>query len=110
MTVSDLERARGFYSALGLELTAEQHGNGPLHYSCVMQNTIMELYPCTKDHPPRAPLRMGFDSKAATWRGFVSENLLKTEPRLLRTSAAADVYLIRDPDGNAIELEVGTNE
>jgi catechol 2,3-dioxygenase-like lactoylglutathione lyase family enzyme len=46
--VSDLERSRGFYSTLGLALNPEKHGAGPLHYSCVMNDVVVELYPTKK--------------------------------------------------------------
>jgi hypothetical protein len=31
-----LEECRGFYGGLGLDFTAEQHGQGPKHYAVVL--------------------------------------------------------------------------
>jgi catechol 2,3-dioxygenase-like lactoylglutathione lyase family enzyme len=42
---ADVERAREFYEALGLALVAEQHGDGPRHYSTTVGRTVLELYP-----------------------------------------------------------------
>ena len=43
----DLEQSRRFYQAIGLILTAEQHGTGPLHYSSQLGATVLELYPAS---------------------------------------------------------------
>jgi len=42
---ADLERSRGFYEALGLRLSAEQHGKGPKHYASNVGGVVLELYP-----------------------------------------------------------------
>ncbi len=42
---SNLEAALSFYSALGLNFVREQHGSGPVHYSCDVSGVILEIYP-----------------------------------------------------------------
>ena len=42
---ADLEASRAFYEALGLEVIAEQHGNGPRHFSVQPGQLVLELYP-----------------------------------------------------------------
>ncbi len=34
-----------FYNALGLDFQREQHGNGPVHFSCTMGEVVLEIYP-----------------------------------------------------------------
>lgn len=41
----DMEGSLAFYSALGLAFVEEQHGSGPIHYSCELGGLILELYP-----------------------------------------------------------------
>lgn len=93
--VADLERSRAFYAGLGLALVREQHGDGPVHYACSMLGTVLELYPATdEDRPGR--LRLGFCVNR-----FDGPNA-----RLIRQRPDASVYLLKDPDGNSIELTV----
>lgn len=93
---ADLELASRFYSALGLELVAEQHGNGPKHYSMRAGETLLELYPTSR---MTGPVRLGF---------AVDDPLASADAALavageLVTSAAAEAVLL-DPDGNTIHL------
>jgi hypothetical protein len=46
---ADLGASKVFYEALGLVLTREQHGNGPVHYSTLLGSTVLELYPTRAD-------------------------------------------------------------
>ena len=39
-----LDRSRAFYAALGLQPMPEQHGTGPVHYSCTLGGVVLELY------------------------------------------------------------------
>ncbi|MEM8504396.1 MAG: VOC family protein [Cyanobacteria bacterium P01_D01_bin.1] len=41
---SNLEDTLSFYSALGLNFIQEQHGSGPLHYSCDLGGLVLEIY------------------------------------------------------------------
>jgi hypothetical protein len=34
-----------FFNALGLTFKREQHGDGPWHYACQVDNTVLEIYP-----------------------------------------------------------------
>ncbi len=54
----------GFYEALGLRFTAEKHGDGPDHYSCVAGATTLEIYPAA-----------GGESSAATRIGFAVDDV-----------------------------------
>lgn len=41
----NIEVSLAFYQALGVTFIQEQHGSGPVHYSCDLGGVILELYP-----------------------------------------------------------------
>lgn len=104
---SNLELSRTFYEHLGFALKQEKHGQGPSHYSCSIGDTIFELYPCTGRAVP-STVRLGLrlsDAKSAIDR-LRSEGLLREAPRMVDRECAPTVCIVKDPDGNSIELEV----
>lgn len=106
LRVADLEISRSFYAGLGLELVPERHGDGPLHYSCTMDGTVMELYASTTSNRPLSRLRLGFHARKEVFDRLSSSGLLTDPPRMIRSLPRSEVYLVRDPDENAIEVEV----
>jgi hypothetical protein len=83
-----LEECRGFYGALGLSFTAEQHGQGPAHYAAVLADgAVFELYPATADRES-GTLRLGFTVTGAT----------ATPP------LAPGRHRLTDPDGRTVEV------
>lgn len=53
-----LEACRAFYAGLGLALVAEQHGDGPAHWSAALgPGCVLELYPAG-GRPPTGRLRL----------------------------------------------------
>jgi catechol 2,3-dioxygenase-like lactoylglutathione lyase family enzyme len=95
----DLEASRRFYAALGLVLITEQHGSGPVHYSCQLGATVLELYPSTS---ATTSTRLGIDVPSVTHALRAVRSLggrIDREPTPEHGSC-----LVRDPDGNAVEL------
>lgn len=43
----DPEKTLAFFQGLGLHFVREQHGEGPVHYSCEMSGKVFEIYPRT---------------------------------------------------------------
>lgn len=41
----DVEASLAFYHAFGVTFVEEQHGSGPIHYSCDFGGLVLELYP-----------------------------------------------------------------
>lgn len=41
----DVEASLAFYHALDVTFVEEQHGSGPIHYSCDFGGLVLELYP-----------------------------------------------------------------
>ena len=100
-----VDNLRTFYTSLGIHLTAEQHGKGPIHYAGRVGDVVLEIYPLPDD---------GAAADTTTRLGFVVERLagvmqaLQTfgtsvvaEPRATEWGLKA---VVRDPDGRAVEI------
>ena len=106
LRATDLERAREFYGRLGLQFRAEQHGSGPKHYSCAVNGGIMELYPCSaRTTGVRLGLRVVAPSRAID--DLIAHGFVPQRPKLQERRSSPSVYVIKDPDGNTVELEAG---
>jgi lactoylglutathione lyase len=100
-----VDRLRTFYSALGIDLAEEHHGNGPVHYAGQVGEVVLEVYPLPDD---------GTGTDSTTRLGFAVEKVdevmqalrasgtpVVTEPRMTSWGFRA---VVRDPDGRAVEL------
>lgn len=105
--VANLDKSRAFYSRLGLDLEVEKHGRGPIHYSCTITGTVVELYPSSPTHPAGG-LRFGLrlPDPVRVIAGLRKAGLLADEPKLMKRDPGPSAYVIRDPDHNTIELEL----
>lgn len=81
---SSLEENLAFYKNLGLDFIREKHGDGPVHYSCTLGLTVVELYPSSEKNPV-SNCRLGF--KIA-----------------LPTVESQDRKTLIDPDGRTVDL------
>lgn len=96
---ADLERSRQFYEALGLYLSAEQHGKGSKHYSSDLGGVVLELYPLAGR--ATSGLRLGLvvsdlDRVIESLRSWGAE---------VATTASPVTATVADPDGHQIALE-----
>ncbi len=83
---ADLVASRRFYEALlGVALEAEQHGDGPVHYSAALEGVVLELYP---GGTGAAGLRLGL--------------AVRNRPAALARLGVGGP--IRDPDGRRVLL------
>lgn len=80
-----LEQCREFYSALGLELTREQHGHGPVHYAAVLPHLVLELYP-PKDGQTTGPLRLALHLEATPNHPPAQRQLKDPDGRTISTT------------------------
>lgn len=104
----DLEVSRSFYAALGLCFEKEQHGNGPIHYSCRLGDLVLELYP---GKPVSVSART---VGGATMHGFrvdsleaVLANLQIQRSEIIHPPSDSPWgrrAIVLDPDGRAVEL------
>ena len=102
---NQLEPLRDFYKGLGLEFQEEKHGNGPVHFSTTIRNTILEIYPLPKSVSI---------VDTTTRLGFSVENLDEIVERLKQSGVQVVAEpletewgysaVVKDPDGRAIEL------
>ncbi|MSU57924.1 MAG: bleomycin resistance protein [Pedosphaera sp.] len=103
-----MDAALALYRTLGLTFTQEQHGAGPIHHSCDMDGTVLEIYPSSEGGAP--------DRRAggATSLGFRVPSVdavlsaLKplgtpviTPPKDSQWGRRA---VVADPDGRAVEI------
>lgn len=97
-----IERSRAFYAALGLDLEQEKHGSGPTHYAADVGGSVLELYPCVNDsRTTRIGLRVrSLNESIASLRSALPDVSVKHVVRVGATRAC----VVRDPDGNAVEL------
>ncbi|WP_160148481.1 VOC family protein [[Leptolyngbya] sp. PCC 7376] len=86
--VSDLQQSFKFYRDLGFGLTAEQHGNGPPHYSFSVGDLLIELYPAK-------------DKKVSQFRLGIA---LGNSSPLLQLLDINNEKIVRDPDGNVLHF------
>ncbi len=108
LRAADLETTCAFYLTLGVLLIAEQHGAGPLHYSCDLGGTVLEIYPGATGSAPRRTCA------GATLHGFRVASLSSTLAALEalgakvvtppHSSAWGRRAVLLDPDGRAVEL------
>jgi catechol 2,3-dioxygenase-like lactoylglutathione lyase family enzyme len=98
---ADLPTSVAFYSALGLQFTEEQHGDGPRHYAHEGTDFVLELYPAKNAQVD-----------ATTRLGLRVESLQNAVNQLNKMGIAANTQdspwgvraVVRDPDGRAIEI------
>lgn len=100
-----------FYAALGIVLTEEQHGGGPVHHSGQAGGVLLEIYP---SGDPESV------ADAKTPLGFLVEelevvvgNLVTAGGSLVRAPHQSEWgyrAVVRDPDGRAVELTEDTDE
>ncbi|MEX2029568.1 MAG: VOC family protein [Anaerolineales bacterium] len=103
-----LEAVVEFYSAIGVPLELERHGDGPAHYACELGRTHIAVF---RSGPGEAP---EFRSGGSSFAGFTVNSL---EAALdAAKSVKAEVIqqptqypwgwraLVKDPDGRVVEL------
>ena len=103
LRVTDLERSKRFYEALGVALVLEKHGGGPEHYAAADSAAVFELYRCGSA-PATSTLRIGF--RVSSMAAAMSKLELLDAAVVSRPSASAWGLraVIVDPDGNLVEL------
>ena len=99
----DLAGSERFYTALGVRLARERHGNGPEHLAGAAGAVVLEVYPQV-DGGSTAGVRLGFRVAALTdvltavqAAGGVVQSPARQSPWGLRA-------VVIDPDGHRVEL------
>jgi lactoylglutathione lyase len=100
-----VEQFRRFYQTLGMEMTEERHGKGPVHFSARAGTVVVEVYPLGDDgNPVDFSTRLGFgvENLAEVIRGLeaIGTNVVKA-PKETDLGWQA---VVKDPDGRSVEL------
>jgi lactoylglutathione lyase len=108
LRTAKLDPLLAFYRALGMEFVQEQHGVGPVHYSCQLGCTVLEIYPGVDGAAP--PRQNG----GATMLGFRVVSLDASLAALTQLGAQVVTpprdspwgrrAVVMDLDGRAVEL------
>jgi len=100
-----IEPLRRFYQTLGIELTDEKHGNGPLHFAGKVGDVVIEIYPLLDDSAQvDSSTRLGFGVENLA---EVIQVLQKLETKIVsppKDTAWGFQAVVRDPDGRSVEL------
>jgi catechol 2,3-dioxygenase-like lactoylglutathione lyase family enzyme len=101
LRVPDIDRCAEFYRLIGLPVSREQHGSGPVHYSFPFgSETVCELYPVRGFGKVASAVRLGFvvpDIEAA--RAALSQAGVTIMPGSSERS-----FVALDPSGNQVEI------
>ena len=99
----NVEKAKHFYSQLGIIFDLEKHGSGPEHYSAKLGSMVFEIYPC-HDRTKSGATRIGFNVSSVD---KVVYSLRQFDTTVL-TPACDSPWgrraVVADPDGNRVEL------
>jgi lactoylglutathione lyase len=101
---SNIDRAAQFYGALGLQLTKHAHGKSPEHYSAILGDSVLEIYPAQNQQDSTSRTRLGF--KVAGLKNIV-ESVRALGPTIVSELAPTSYgfsAVVQDFDGHKIEL------
>jgi catechol 2,3-dioxygenase-like lactoylglutathione lyase family enzyme len=100
----DIDRAARFYRELGLLITRHAHGDGPEHYTSLVDGRVFEIY----------PLRTGAEPTTAVRFGFAVDDVDGLLPLLIQVGATVVAAptdsewgrraVVKDLDGHVVEL------
>jgi lactoylglutathione lyase len=100
---SNLDRAVGFYSKLGLNFSRHRHGSGPEHFSAELPGGVFELYPLSADGLSSLGTRIGFRVPSVDG-AIVSLGDSGTVVSPPKNSEWGRRAVVSDPDGHRVEL------
>ncbi len=100
-----VEPLRLFYQTLGLLLSEEQHGSGPVHFAGRSGDVILEIYPLQDDGSlVNSSTRLGLtvenvDALVKALGGIGTKMVTPTKETAWGLQA-----VVKDPDGRSVEL------
>ncbi|CAA6818575.1 MAG: Unknown protein [uncultured Sulfurovum sp.] len=98
----NIKTSKAFYEKLGLTFVQEQHGKGPVHYSTLMEELVMELYPLTKGSEIDN-IRLGFLMEIENIFEYLERETIVVCSQYQYEDK--NVFVVEDPDGRKIELK-----
>ena len=105
----DMNRAREFYKALGLELVQHSHGSGPIHLASEVEGQVFEIYPLEGNDLPTSSARIGFSVPSVddAYRALIAAGGQNVSSP--RDSPWGRRAVVADPDGHRVELTAHSN-
>jgi len=102
LRVPDLEQSAQFYRSIGLTLTEERHGDGPLHYSFPLSDgMVCELYPLRSGaQPPTPGIRIGFQVEDCS----AVHATMASVGASITPGTTPGSFVVLDPSGNQVEI------
>lgn len=101
----DPKKLAEFYGLLGIAFEYHKHGQSPYHYSAKIGDTVLEIYPLTKNQTtPDKNLRLGFE--VDDFEGTI-QRLKETNTPFLSEPLETEFGLmaaVMDPDSRKIEV------
>lgn len=101
----DIAASVQFYEKIGLNFDYHRHGNGPMHYSCMVGETVFELYPLLKQQKEAdSSTRLGFEVKHLD---VLMEELSAIGITILQEPKESEFgyfAVVKDLDGRKVEL------
>lgn len=102
-----IDAALSFYAAFGFEFERQQHGKGPVHYSCEMDEIVFEIYPPRTEHADSS-------ETDSTLIGFRVESIEEILERLAALGIENNKSIkhaewgkwinVIDPDGRTVQI------
>jgi lactoylglutathione lyase len=109
LRTSNPEKLADFYTLLGLNFDYHQHGNSPFHYSAMIGEMVLEIYPFTKSQTEADKnVRLGFsvDNFEETMAVLARHDIPFSTPILTDFGFVA---VVSDSDGRKVELYKSSN-
>lgn len=102
---ANMQKLVYFYQLLGVSFDYHKHGNSPYHYSAIVDGTVIEIYPLTKNQTEAdGNLRLGFELEDFD---KVIKLLKESQVRFASEPAQTDfgfMAVVVDPDDRKVEL------
>jgi len=101
----DPQQLANFYTQLGFNFDYHKHGNSLYHYSTLINKTVLEIYPLTKNQTQAdSTLRLGFEiDNFYDVLQQLSQQSIKIIAEPIQTEFGT-IAIIQDSDGRKIEL------
>jgi len=87
---ADIAALSRFYDSIGIKMTLEQHGEGPLHYSGQLDIGVIEIYPAKNA------------TKTTFGIAVESDGVFRAAWMAAGGKASGNGQLLLDPDGNSV--------
>lgn len=105
LRTTDMQKLVNFYTLFGLTFDYHKHENSPFHYSTLIEQMVLEIYPLAKNQTePDKNLRLGF--KIDDFDTIIEKIKIMGVSFLLEPTNTEFGFMtiIIDPDGRKIEL------